>query len=334
MVRGEARAARRLGSNARAPTEARIVEGDGRASAAGPFVIETRGLGKRYGDAIVAVDRLTLRVRRGEVYGFLGPNGAGKTTTLRMLLGLIRPTRGTALVVGAAPGAPEGLARIGALVETPAFYPFLSGFDNLRVLARHADVPEQRVHAVLEELALTARAGNRFGTYSLGMKQRLGVAAALLKDPELLILDEPTNGMDAAGMAEMRIFIRSLAGSGRTVLLSSHLMSEVEQVCDRIGVIHKGSLVGEGTVDELRGRASLRVHAEPLELAERVVAASPGVEQVVIVDDGLIISADPGAAAGINRALVQSGVAVSELRLEQPSLEQVFLELTRKGEDG
>jgi ABC-type multidrug transport system ATPase subunit len=332
MVRGEARAARRLGSNARAPTEARIVEGDGRASAAGPFVIETRGLGKRYGDAIVAVDRLTLRVRRGEVYGFLGPNGAGKTTTLRMLLGLIRPTRGTALVVGAAPGAPEGLARIGALVETPAFYPFLSGFDNLRVLARHADVPEQRIHAVLEELALTARAGNRFGTYSLGMKQRLGVAAALLKDPELLILDEPTNGMDAAGMAEMRIFIRSLAGSGRTVLLSSHLMSEVEQVCDRIGVIHKGSLVGEGTVDELRGRASLRVHAEPLELAERVVAASPGVEQVVIVDDGLIISADPGAAAGINRALVQSGVAVSELRLEQPSLEQVFLELTRKGE--
>jgi ABC-2 type transport system ATP-binding protein len=300
---------------------------------AASFVIETRGLGKRYGDAIVAVDRLTMRVPRGEVYGFLGPNGAGKTTTLRMLLGLIRPTRGSALVVGAAPGAPEGLARIGALVETPAFYPFLSGFDNLRVLARHADVPDERIHAVLQELELTARAGNRFDTYSLGMKQRLGVAAALLKDPELLILDEPTNGMDAAGMAEMRIFIRSLGRSGRTVLLSSHLMTEVEQVCDRIGVIHKGRLVGEGTVDELRGRASLRVRAEPLGLAERVVASAPGVEQVAIVDDGLVISADPGASAAINRALVETGVAVSELRLEQASLEQVFLELTQKGEE-
>jgi ABC-type multidrug transport system ATPase subunit len=304
-----------------------------RDSAAASFVIETRGLGKRYGDAIVAVDRLTMRVRRGEVYGFLGPNGAGKTTTLRMLLGLIRPTRGTALVVGAPPGAPEGLARIGALVETPTFYPFLSGFDNLRVLARHADVPVKRIHAVLEELELTARAGDRFGTYSLGMKQRLGVAAALLKDPELLILDEPTNGMDAAGMADMRIFIRRLGRSGHTVLLSSHLMGEVEQVCDRIGVIHKGRLVGEGTVDELRGRARLRVRAEPLGLAQRVVASAPGVEQVAIVNDGLVISADPGASAAINRALVETGVAVSELRLEQASLEQVFLELTQKGEE-
>jgi ABC-type multidrug transport system ATPase subunit len=321
----------------RAASEAEAAErsrgrGD-RDSAGAPFVIETRELGKRYGDAIVAVDRLTMRVRRGEVYGFLGPNGAGKTTTLRMLLGLIRPTRGTALVVGAPPGAPEGLARIGALVETPAFYPFLSGFDNLGVLARHADVPAKRIHAVLEELELTARAGDRFGTYSLGMKQRLGVAAALLKDPELLILDEPTNGMDAAGMAEMRIFIRSLGRSGRTVLLSSHLMNEVEQVCDRIGVIHKGRLVGEGTVDELRGRASLRVRAEPLEVAERVAAVAPGAEQVAIVDDGLVISAGPGAAAAINRALVEAGVAVSELRLEQASLEQVFLELTQKGEE-
>jgi ABC-2 type transport system ATP-binding protein len=306
---------------------------DDRDLAGGFFVIETRGLGKRYGDAIVAVDRLTMRVRRGEVYGFLGPNGAGKTTTLRMLLGLIRPTRGTALVAGAPPGEPEGLARIGALVETPTFYPFLSGFDNLRVLARHADVPEKRIHAVLEELELATRAGDRFGTYSLGMKQRLGVAAALLKDPELLILDEPTNGMDAAGMADMRIFIRSLGRSGHTVLLSSHLMGEVEQVCDRIGVIHEGRLVGEGTVDELRGRARLRVRAEPLRLAQRVVASAPGVEQVAIVDDGLVISADPGASAALNRALVETGVAVSELRLEQASLEQVFLELTQKGEE-
>jgi ABC-type multidrug transport system ATPase subunit len=297
------------------------------------FAVETRGLSKRYGERILAVDQLTMRVRRGEVYGFLGPNGAGKTTTLRILLGLIRPSSGSALVLGAAPGAPEGLGRLGALVETPAFYPFLSGRDNLRVLARHADVPEPRIEAVLGEVELTGRAGDRFGTYSLGMKQRLGVAAALLKDPELLILDEPTNGMDAAGMAEMRAFIRSLGESGRTVLLSSHLMSEVEQVCDRVGVIRSGKLVGEGTLDELRGQTRLRMRAEPLEAAERVVATLPAVEQVAVVDGSLLITVDPRAAAAINRELVEGGIAVSELRPERASLEKIFLELTEGAED-
>jgi ABC-2 type transport system ATP-binding protein len=297
------------------------------------FVIETQDLSKHYGERILAVDHLTMGVRRGEVYGFLGPNGAGKTTTLRMLLGLIRPTAGSALVLESPPGTPQGLARIGALVETPAFYPFLSGRDNLRVLARHAGVPEMRIEAVVEEVDLTARARDRFATYSLGMKQRLGVAAALLKDPELLILDEPMNGMDAAGMAEMRSFIRNLGQNGRTVLFSSHLMSEVEQVCDRVGVIRSGKLVGEGTLDELRGRAGLRVRAEPLELAERVVSAAAEVEHVAIADDGLLIAADPNAAAAINRALVEAGVEVSELRLERASLEKVFLELTQGGED-
>jgi ABC-2 type transport system ATP-binding protein len=296
------------------------------------FVVETRDLTKRYGERILAVDELTMRVRRGEVYGFLGPNGAGKTTTLRMLLGLIRPSSGGAIVLGAAPGAPEGLARLGALVETPAFYPFLSGRDNLRVLARHAGVSETRIQTVLEEVELTGRARDGFATYSLGMKQRLGVAAALLKDPELLILDEPTNGMDAAGMAEMRTFIRSLGESGRTVLLSSHLMGEVEQVCDRVGVIRDGRLVGEGTLDELRGSASLRVRAEPLAHAEHVLAALAPVERVAVVDGGLLLAADPAAAAGINRALVEAGIAVSELRQERASLEQVFLELTQGGE--
>ncbi len=297
------------------------------------FVIETRELSKRFGQEIVAVDELTMRVRRGEVYGFLGPNGAGKTTTLRMLLGLIRPTSGSALVLSAAPGSPEGLARIGALVETPTFYPFLSGRDNLRVLARHAGVPEARVGEVLEEVELSARAADRSGTYSLGMKQRLGVAAALLKDPELLILDEPTNGLDPAGMAEMRTFIRDLGRGRRTVLLSSHLMTEVEQTCDRVGVIRRGTLVGEGTVDELRGRASLRVRAEPLDQAERLVATLPDIDRVAIVEGGLRIAADPAAAAAINRALVEAGLAVSELRLERASLEQVFLELTQEGEE-
>jgi ABC-type multidrug transport system ATPase subunit len=300
----------------------------------GGFVLETRDLTKRYGQRILAVDHLTMRVQRGEVYGFLGPNGAGKTTTLRMLLGLIRPSSGDALVLGATPGAPAGLARIGALVETPAFYPFLSGRDNLRVLARHAGVPETRIEAVLVEVELSARGGDRFATYSLGMKQRLGVAAALLKDPELLILDEPTNGMDTAGMAEMRTFIRSLGASGRTVLLSSHLMGEVEQVCDRIGVIRGGRLVGEGTLDELRGRASLRVRAEPVALAERVLAALAPVEEVAALDGSLLVTADPITAAGINRALVEAGVAVSELRQERASLERVFLELTQAGEEG
>jgi ABC-type multidrug transport system ATPase subunit len=295
------------------------------------LVIETRDLGKRYGSRIVAVDRLTMRVRRGEVYGFLGPNGAGKTTTLRMLLGLIRPTSGSAVVLGAPPGSPESLGRIGALVETPALYPFLSGRDNLRVLARHAGVPEARIDVVLDEVDLTDRAADKFGAYSLGMKQRLGVAAALLKDPELLILDEPTNGMDPAGMAEMRAFVRGLGRGRRTVLLSSHLMTEVEQICDRVGVIDAGTLVGEGTVDELRGRESLLVRAEPLAQAERVVAALDGVEHVVVDDGALRIAADPGAAPAINRALVQAGVAVSELRAERATLETVFLELTQNG---
>jgi ABC-2 type transport system ATP-binding protein len=292
------------------------------------FVIETNELSKRYGERIVAVDRLNMRVRRGEVYGFLGPNGAGKTTTLRMLLGLVRPTSGTAVVLGARPGTPESLARIGALIETPSFYPFLSGRDNLRLLAGYAGVPATRIDAALEEVGLAARAGDRFRTYSLGMKQRLGIAAALLKDPELLILDEPTNGMDPAGMAEMRTFIRSLGRGRRTVLLSSHLMSEVEQICDRVGVISGGTLVGEGTVDELRGRESLYVRAEPLDEAERLVGALDVVEQVARSDGGLRIAADPAAASTITRALVEAGIAVAEIRPERASLEKVFLELT------
>jgi ABC-type multidrug transport system ATPase subunit len=291
-------------------------------------VIETSGLGKRYGERIVAVDGLDLRVRPGEVYGFLGPNGAGKTTTLRMLLGLVRPTSGSALVLGRPPGSPEGLSRTGSLIETPSFYPFLSGRDNLRVLARHADIAETRIPPVLDEVGLAGRGGDRFGTYSLGMKQRLGIAAALLKDPDLLILDEPTNGMDPAGMAEMRSFIRELAGGHRTVLLSSHLMAEVEQVCDRVGVISHGRLVGEGTVDELRGRERLWLRAEPLDEAARLLSLLVAVDAVTRVDGGLRVAAEPAAAPAINRALVEAGIAVSELRPERASLEDVFLELT------
>jgi ABC-2 type transport system ATP-binding protein len=217
------------------------------------MVLETSDLTKRYG-RIVAVNQLGLRVHRGEVYGFLGPNGAGKTTTLRMLLGLIRPTGGSISILGATPGSPQALAHIGALVEGFGFYPYLSGRRNLLVCARYAGVPAARVDTVLEQVGLTSRAGDRFKGYSLGMKQRLGVAAALLKDPALLILDEPTNGLDPEGMAAMRHLIRQLGQGERSVVLSSHLLGEVQQTCDRVGVIQQGRLVAEGTVAELRGR--------------------------------------------------------------------------------
>jgi ABC-2 type transport system ATP-binding protein len=295
------------------------------------LVIETAGLTKRYGEATLAVDRLALRIRRGEVYGFLGPNGAGKTTTLRMLLGLVRPTAGDAEVLGAPPGDPAGLARIGAMVETPGFHPYLSGRDNLRVLAGHAGVSRDRVETVLGDVGLTSRAGDRADAYSLGMRQRLGVAAALLKDPELLVLDEPTNGLDPAGMAEMRAFIAGLGDRGVTVLLSSHLMPEVEQVSDRVGVIRDGVLVAEGSVDELRGRARLRVRAQPADEAARIVAALPGVADVARDGDALDGAADGAQAAVINAALVRAGIAVSELVPRRASLEDVFLQLTGGG---
>jgi len=182
-------------------------------------VITTRGLTKRYGP-VTAVDALDLEVRRGEVFGFLGPNGAGKTTTLRMLLGLIKPTSGSAVVAEHRPGDPEGLRKIGSLVESPAFYPYLSGRENLRIVADYAGVPHARVDGALREVDLAERAKDRFGTYSMGMKQRLAVAAALIKDPELMILDEPTNGLDPQGTSEVRGLIREIAADGTTQMLT------------------------------------------------------------------------------------------------------------------
>src|ERR1700737_1656035 len=189
-------------------------------------VVATQALTKRYGKTIMAVDALDLEVRRGEVFGFLGPNGAGKTTTLRMLLGLIRPTSGSAQVVGHRPGDPAGLARIGSLVESPAFYPYLSGRENLKVVADYAGLPHDRVDGALEEVELLPRAKDRFGTYSMGMKQRLAVAAALLKQPELMVLDEPTNGLDPQGVVEMRTLIRRLGTGPRPGRLPTHLPNE------------------------------------------------------------------------------------------------------------
>jgi ABC-2 type transport system ATP-binding protein len=292
--------------------------------------VETTSLTKRYGRTL-AVDDLSISVRTGEVYGFLGPNGAGKTTTLRMLLGLIRPTAGSLRLLGKEPGRGR-LERVGALIEGPAFYPYLSGRDNLRVFADHAGVPRSRIDGVLGTVDLTDRAADRYATYSLGMKQRVGLAAALLKDPELLILDEPTNGLDPAGMADMRATIRKLAADGCTVLLSSHLLAEVEQICDRVGVINRGRLVTESTVAELRSGGTLRVVARPAGQAQRQLTALLGADRVHAVngaaDGGIDLDVDGDQAAAINTALVGAGIAVSELRWCEPDLEQTFLELT------
>ncbi|MEU7908949.1 ATP-binding cassette domain-containing protein [Actinoplanes sp. NPDC049118] len=291
--------------------------------------VETRRLTKRYG-TITAVDALDLTVRAGEVYGFLGPNGAGKTTTLRMVLGLVRPTSGEVRLFGEPPGRLDG---VGALIEGPAFYPYLSGRDNLRVLARHAGVAAGRVAAVLDQVELTGRAGDRYATYSLGMKQRLGVAAALLKDPRLVVLDEPTNGLDPAGMADMRLLVRRLGAAGCTVLLSSHLMTEVQELCDRVGIIAGGRLVAESTVAELRGDRTLRLVATPLDVAAARARALLGADAVRVNGDGLDLAVPPDRAAEVNAALVGAGIAVSELRAEERSLEQAFFALTGGGTD-
>jgi ABC-type multidrug transport system ATPase subunit len=293
------------------------------------YAVQTRNLTKVYG-GVRAVDGLNLSVRRGEVYGFLGPNGAGKTTTLRMLLGLIRATSGRASVLGCAPGDSESLLRVGAMVEEPAFYPYLSGRDNLRVLARFAHVPEDRIDPALDAVDMRDRAWNRYKTYSQGMRQRLGVAAALLKDPELLILDEPTNGLDPAGMADMRSLIRRLGSGDRTVLLSSHMLGEVQHVCDRVGVIARGAMIAEGSVDELRGRGSILVRADPLPAARARVKQLVGAGRVAVLDGTLRVQADPMDVARITRELVLGGIAVNEVRPLERTLEDVFLELTGK----
>ena len=291
------------------------------------MVVQTQELTKKYGDRL-AVDRVSMTVRRGEVYGFLGPNGAGKTTTLRMMLGLIRATSGSASVLGQPAGEPGVIARVGALIEGPGFYPALSGRDNLRVMARYRGLPERVVGEALARVDLADRGDDAFKSYSLGMKQRLGVASALMGEPELIVLDEPTNGLDPAGMADMRSLIVELARGGQTVLLSSHLLAEVQEICDRVGVINNGRLLRESTVAELRGSSTLRVRGVPLDLALATAMRLAGDDGVRVEGEELLLALPADQAPDLTRALVADGVDVHEVTSRERSLEEVFFEMT------
>jgi len=271
-------------------------------------------------------------VRRGEVFGFLGPNGAGKTTTIRMALGLIRPTAGWVEVLGrdVQRHRADVLPRVGALVETPALYPYLSGRSNLRAFAHMlGGVPDARLDEVLDLVGLADRQRDRVRTYSMGMKQRLGVAVALLNDPELLILDEPANGLDPAGIVEMRDLLRQLVASGKTVFISSHVLAEVQQICDRVAIIDRGELVREATVADLvasHGEFVLRM--ENPEPALALLRAQPW-GSAARLDDGELVAASPtGRGRDLVRFLAQSGIWADTIDERQRNLEEIFLSLT------
>jgi ABC-2 type transport system ATP-binding protein len=294
--------------------------------------VETRGLVKRYGE-IVAVDHVDLTVERGDVFGYLGPNGAGKTTSLRILLGLIRPTAGSARLFGREPlvdGA-KAFEGVAGFVEAPRFYPYLSGRRNLRLLADFDEpVSRPRIEEVLELVELRDRAKDRVGGYSHGMRQRLGIAAALLREPRLLLLDEPTTGLDPAGMRDMRDLVLRLAGEGITILLSSHLLYEVEELCSRVAIIRRGRIVYQGALRDLLATAAsgYRLRALEPERTRAILLAQPGIDDVRLADGELRFAADEEAVAALTLALGQARVAFTALVPETPSLEELFLGMT------
>ncbi|HST35136.1 MAG TPA: ABC transporter ATP-binding protein [Allosphingosinicella sp.] len=298
-----------------------------------PPVLELTDLGKTYGrrgGRVQAVRGVSLRVDAGEVYGFLGPNGAGKSTTIRMLIGLIAPTAGSVRLFGKDLAADASvLRRVGSLVDGGAFYPFLSGRRNLEVLAKTHGGGGGRIDALLEQVGLAKDARRKVKAYSTGMRQRLGVAAALLGDPDVVILDEPVNGLDVAGIQEMRRLIRGLADDhNKTVFLSSHLLSEVQQVCDRVAIIHKGEVVRESTVAGLleQEATGLRVEASPIDAAEAALRGNWPVERQ---GDALSIAATKAEAPRVARRLVNAGVDLFALTPVQRNLEEVFLAITQ-----
>jgi ABC-2 type transport system ATP-binding protein len=297
-------------------------------------VIRTYDLTKRF-KALTAVDEVNFTVKRGEVFGFLGPNGAGKTTTIAMLLGLVRPTAGNAEVLGhdIRHDLSVALRRVGAIVETPAFYPYMSGIDNLRIFARiDGGDTEKHIPAILKQVGLTGRGKDKVGTYSQGMRQRLGLGAALLGDPELLILDEPTNGLDPAGMQEMRVLIRHLADEqGKTVFLSSHLLHEVEQVCDRVLILNRGQVIAQGKVDELLSQAhAIELRIEDAEVAAEVLSKLEWVQGTSHEGDWLHIQAPPERAPELLATLAAHSLFPFEVRPVVSTLESVFLDLTNE----
>jgi ABC-2 type transport system ATP-binding protein len=308
--------------------------------------ISTNGLTKRFRSGQLAVDGIDLDVPTGSVYGFLGPNGSGKTTTIRMLLGLVFPTSGTQELLGAPmpAAAASVLPRVGSLVEGPAFYPFLSGWANLArcdAADRTADpsTAAARIDAALERVGLRAAAKKRYRVYSLGMKQRLAIAAALLRPRELILLDEPTNGLDPQGTREVRGLIREIAADGVTVFVSSHLLAEVDQICSHVGVMRTGRLVFQGTLDELRGRGHTavngrRVQVETVEAARAgELLAKLGLGHVCVAGHQVTAQLGGDAPERICAELVHAGIPVSGLSSPRPSLEDLFVELTGEGFD-
>ena len=304
----------------------------------GEMVLETRGLTKQFG-TFTAVDDLDLQVRRGEVLGFLGPNGSGKSTTVSMVLGLVSPTKGSVHILGEALTDRPSLVsdHIGAIIENPAFYPYLTGRDNLRAQAKMVGgVPESRIDELLKLVNMHDRADGKYKTFSLGMKQRIGIASTLLTNPALVILDEPTNGLDPAGQREIRSIIPRMAEQGHSVLLASHMLHEVEQVSDQVVIIRRGKKITQGSVDDLLRRGGfidVRLAEQDVEQAAKIIRAVPGVEQVTTEEERLVVVSDGQYSGTINRELAESGIYASEISVKRSSLEDLFLELTEEEGD-
>ena len=294
------------------------------------IVFETKDLTKTFG-VRKAVDAVNITAYEGEVFGFVGPNGAGKTTTLGMALGLVHPTGGEVYVLGqrVTPNRVQALRDVGALLGAPAFVPYLSAWDNVQLVARLSPgVDKKRIHEVIELVGLTESARKKVSKFSTGMKQRVGLAMALVHRPRFIILDEPTNGLDPAGMREIRQLLRTLAENGTSVLLSSHLLNEVQQVCDRIAVLHRGRVVAQGRVDELlnRQKPAVRLTVRDAEAAVRAFESLPGVENVQASGNSLLVLGVDSQA--VMDHLLQHHVIPTEITAQKTDLESVFLDLT------
>ena len=295
--------------------------------------IAVSNLSKRYGD-VVAVDDASFEVPLGTICGFVGPNGSGKTTTIRMLLGLIKPSTGTGSIIGNSIAHPEKyLKEVGAMIEGPAFYPALSGLENLKVLAKLGGIPMERCEELIDLVGLSGRGKDKYKTYSLGMKQRLGIAAALLPNPKLLILDEPTNGLDPSGIQEVRDLLEKLASEGVTVFVSSHLLSELEMISKYLVMLRNGQVVFAGPIQDLLHRNKPTIIAKPSSLnslnylAELINKTG---HEAIVEADHVRVDADESFAVRLNKIAFEGGIVLSQLTPVRPSLEETFFELTEE----